>query len=64
MPKQTLELVEEYNPQGICIKRTINGFELPPDKEPSIAIFKDFSSLTQKFYMTEQEAKERFNYKR
>lgn len=57
-----LEMFEEYNKDGVCIRRTINGYELPPDTEPSIQIFKECSSMTQKFYMTEEEAKERFNY--
>ena len=60
--KDALEMIEEYNPEGVCIKRTINGYDLPPDTEPSIAIFKNLSSVTQKFYMTPEEAKHRFGY--
>lgn len=60
--RNTLEMVEEYNPEGVCIKRTINGYELPPDTEPSVVIFKELSSVTQKFYMTPEEAKHRFGY--
>lgn len=55
-----LELLEEYNLKGVCIKRTINGVDLPADKDPSIAIFKNVSSITQKFYLTPEEAKNRY----
>jgi len=58
--KEKLEMFEEYNKDGVCIKRTINGHELPADTEPSIQIFNGCSSITQKFYMTPEEAKERF----
>lgn len=57
-----LEMVEKYNKDGVCISRTINGFELPTDTEPSVQIFKNLESVTQNFYMTPREAQERFNY--
>ena len=55
-----IELLEEYNEKGICVKRTINGFELPADKEPSVVFFGDVKTLTQKSYLTKEEAKERY----
>lgn len=57
---QKIEIVEEYNQEGVCVRRTANGIELPADTEPSAVIFMDVSSLTQKFYMTPEEAKHRF----
>jgi len=59
-----LEMLEEYNPQGVCIKRSINGYSLPADKTPSVVIFKNVKSLTQKFYLTKEEAKLRYNYEK
>lgn len=56
-----LEMIEEYNKDGVCVKRTINGYELPADTEPSIQIFNRCSSIAQKFYMTPKEAQEKFN---
>ena len=52
-----LELYEEYNQAGVCVKRTINGIDLPADTEPSVQIFKECTSLTQKKYMTKEEVK-------
>jgi len=60
--EERIELLEEYNPEGICVKRTINGFELPTDKEPSVAIFKNISSITQKFYLTREEAEHKYGF--
>jgi len=60
MKQETLEMIEEYNSNGVCVKRTINGFDLPPDKEPSVVIFRNLKSITQKFYMTKEEARQRF----
>ena len=57
-----LELKEEYNKEGICVRRTINGYELPPDKQPSVIILKNLTSVSQKFYLTEKEAEVRFGY--
>lgn len=56
------ELVEEYNREGVCVKRTINGYELPPDVLPSVQIFVDRTSLTHKFYMTPEETKHKYGY--
>lgn len=53
--KEVLEMIEEYNKDGICIKRTVNGFELPADTEPSVQIFKNLHSVSQEFYMTKEE---------
>ncbi len=55
-----LQIVEEYNKDGICIKRTINGYKLPADKEPSIQIWKNCSSITQKFYMSKEDVKNKY----
>ena len=57
---ELVELVEKYNPQGVCIRRTINGYDLPADKEPSIVIIKNVSSITKKFFMTKKEAENRY----
>ena len=62
MDKEKLELVEEYNQQGVCVRRTINGHELPADKEPSVVIFKNVESISQKFYSTTEETKQRHDY--
>lgn len=62
MDSEILEIIEEYNQDGICIKRTINCLELPPDKEPSIKIFVDLctGTITQKFYMSKNQVKNKF----
>lgn len=57
---ETVELIEEYDSNGVCVKRSINGHELPADTEPSIQIFKNVSSVTQKFYLTKEEVKQRW----
>lgn len=59
---ETLDLIEEYNPEGVCIRRTINGYELPSDTEPSIQIFRQLNSVTTKKYLTKEEAKHIYNY--
>ena len=56
--EDAIELLEEYNEKGVCIKKTINGFEFPPDKEPSAVLLRNVKTLTQKFYLTKEEAKE------
>jgi hypothetical protein len=50
-----LEMIETYNQQGVCIKRTINGYDLPPDKEPSVQIIKNLESVTRNTFMTKEE---------
>ena len=60
--EKLLELVEEYNQLGICIKRSINGVNLPSDTKPSVVILKNITSITQKFYLTQEEAKEKYGY--
>lgn len=55
-------IIEEvYNQQGICIKRTANGKELPADTEPSIVILdaEVFNWYKQIKILTKVEAKER-----
>lgn len=59
--KEYLELVEEFNEKGVCIRRTINGCELPPDTEPSVVIFKNLKNVVQKKYMTPEEVKNRYS---
>jgi hypothetical protein len=57
---EKLEMIEEYNKDGICVKRTINGYDLQSDTEPSIQIFKACSSISRKFFLTPEEVKERY----
>lgn len=40
--KDKVILEETYNTQGVCIKRTANGKELPSDTKPSILILEDY----------------------
>jgi hypothetical protein len=56
MKDELFEMILEYNKDGVCIKRTINGYELPPDTEPTIQILKNCYSITRKFYLTEKES--------
>ena len=63
MKMNTLDLIEEYNQEGVCIKRTINGFDLPSDTEPSIQIFRNLNSITTKKYMSKEEAEYIYGYK-
>ena len=57
METAPLELYEEYNQDGVCIRRTINGIDLPADTEPSIQILVNCTALTQKKYMTKEEVR-------
>lgn len=52
-----LELYEEYNQDGVCVKRTVNGIALSADIEPSVQILKECAWLTQKKFMTREEVK-------
>lgn len=52
-----LEMTEEYNEKGICVKRSINGHELPADTEPSVVILKNLTSVNQKMLLTKEEVK-------
>lgn len=54
------ELYEEYNRDGVCTKRTINGFELPHDTEPSVQILTNVDCISQKRYLTKEEVKQRY----
>ena len=58
-----LEMIEKYNEKGVCIERSINGYKLEPDTEPSIQIFKNISSIEQHFFLTPEQARQTYNYK-
>lgn len=58
---EMVELFEEYNEKGVCVKRTINGIEIPADTEPSIEILMNCRSITHKRFMTPKEAKELYH---
>jgi len=59
---ERLELLEEFNKKGVCVRRTLNGHELSPDTEPSAVIFRNVTNLTQKFFLTPQEAQHRYGF--
>jgi hypothetical protein len=59
--KDTIELFEEFDNDGVCIKRTANGIELPTDIEPSMYIdLEKISSVSQKFFMTKAHFEQRY----
>jgi len=62
-----VELSEEYNKEGVCVKRAINGVSVPHDEHPSVLfVGKDIKSATciktQK-YMTPMQANKVYGYK-
>lgn len=59
---EKLELLEEFNKQGVCVRRTLNGHELSPDTEPSAIIFANVQSITQKFFLSPEEAKHKYGF--
>jgi len=34
-----VELTEEYNKEGVCVKREIGGVSIPNDEHPSVEFF-------------------------
>lgn len=50
-----IDLFEEYNQEGVVVRRTLNGIEVSPDKEPSVVIFRNCRSVTTKKFMTPKE---------
>jgi len=60
MKDYKMVMTEKYNKDGVCIERSVNGYPLPPDTEPSVQIFTNCEWLEQKTYMTPEEVKNRY----
>ncbi len=63
MTEERVNITEYYDKNGVCVKRTANGIDLPADTEPSVQFFmQDVVYVNQKMYMTKEEFKNRFNF--
>ena len=61
MNEDLVTITEYFNKDGVCIKRTANGVDLPSDTEPSVKFFmQDVENVSQKMWITKQEFKNRF----
>jgi len=65
--KLYVELSEEYNKEGVCVKRSINGQDIPHDKHPSVVFMgediKSANCIKTKKYMTPMQANKVYGYK-
>lgn len=59
---EQVQITEYYDKNGICVKRTANGIDLPADTEPSVQfLMQEVASVTQKSYMSKEEFNNRFS---
>jgi len=60
-------LSEEYNKEGVCVKRAINGVSIPHDEHPTAEFLgediKYATSIQMKRYMTPLKANKIYGYK-
>jgi hypothetical protein len=57
---EKINIVEYFNKEGVCIKRTTNGIDLPADTEPSVFFMEDVKWAEQRTTMTKEEFNNRF----
>lgn len=61
---ENVTIIEYYDKDGICRKRTANGIDLLSDTEPSVKfIMQDIAWVEQKRTMPIQEFDERYSLK-
>ena len=59
--EEFVNIVEYYDKNGVCRKRTANGVDLPADTEPSVVfLMQDCAWAIQKTRMTREDVKNRY----